>query len=173
MTRSTIPSVESCTISRAAVETPPAHDKNDTPRVLESRRFGRLEVWPDKIILFPAGVIGFEEFHEYVLVQPDGLEPLSFLVACDNPDVAFPILPGELCLAGYAPTIPADALEMVGAGAGGEMDILAICATAPDTGTLHANLRGPVVVNPSTRLACQVALHDGDYSLRHLLGSGS
>jgi flagellar assembly factor FliW len=150
----------------------PVLDRKGGARILESRRFGRLEVGPDRIIAFPAGLIGFEELHEYVLVQPDGLEPLSFLVACDNPDVAFPVLPGELCLAGYAPEIPTVARETVAAGPVDHVDILAICATAPDTGTLHANLRGPVVVNPATRLACQVVLHESAYSLRHLLGAG-
>lgn len=142
-----------------------------TPRALETRRFGPLEIWPDKVITLPAGLIGFEELREYVLVQPDGLEPLSFLVACENPEVAFPVLPGEMCLAGYAPSIPADAMTAVGAGSGEPIEILAICTTAPDTGTLHANLRGPVVVNPRTRLAYQVVLHDSPYSLRHLLGA--
>ncbi len=155
---------------------PPGASRADAgktaPRVLESRRFGPLEVWPEKVLTFPAGLIGFEEFREYVLVQPDGLEPLSFLVACDNPEVAFPVLPGELCLPGYAPDIPAATLDTIAAGPGGRHEILAICSTAPDTGTLHANLRGPVVVNPEKRLACQVVLHDSPYSLRHLLGAG-
>lgn len=151
---------------------PPETDREMGPRLIESRRFGPLEVWPDKVITFPMGLIGFEEFRQYVLVAPEGLEPLSFLVALDDPDVAFPVLPGELCLPGYAPTIPSETLDIIGGGPGGHVEILAICATAPDTGTLHANLRGPVVVNPATRTACQAVLHDGNYSLRHLLGAG-
>jgi flagellar assembly factor FliW len=156
---------------RTAVDAPGGEPDDEAPRVVRSRRFGHLEVRPDKIITFPTGLIGFEEYHEYILVQPDGLEPLSFLVACDNPEVAFPILAADLCSAGYAPTIPGDALDTVGAGAGEHVDILAICTTAPDTGTLHANLRGPVVVNTAAQLACQVVLHDSNYSLRHLLGA--
>jgi flagellar assembly factor FliW len=140
-------------------------------RVLENRRFGRLAVHPEQIVSFPAGLLGFEELHEYVLVAPEGLEPISFLVAMDDPDVAFPILPATLCMAGYAPSIPPDALETIGAGPEEHLELLAICTSAPDTGTLHANLRGPVVVNPATRKACQAVLHDTTYSLRHLLGA--
>lgn len=143
-----------------------------TPRILESRRFGPLDVRPETVIRCPTGLLGFEEFHEYILVQPDGLEPLSFLVACENPDVAFPVLAGELCQPGYAPPIPTHALETVAAATSGELEILVVCTVAPDTGTLHANLRGPVVLNPTSRLACQVVLDDGRYNLRHLLGSG-
>lgn len=142
------------------------------PRILETPRFGPLHVRPDAVIRCPAGLLGFEELHEYILVQPDGLEPLSFLVACENSDIAFPVLAGTLCQPGYAPVIPAHILETVGAATSQEVELLAICTMAPDTGTLHANLRGPVVLNPATRLACQVALDDSTYSLRHLLGAG-
>jgi flagellar assembly factor FliW len=148
------------------------HGIEATPRVLDSRRFGPLEVRPEAVIRCPSGLLGFEEIREYILVQPDGLEPLSFLVACENPDVAFPVLAGELCQPGYAPAIPTHVLETVGAATRQELEILAICTMAPDTGTLHANLRGPVVLNPTSRLACQVALDDSAYSLRHLLGGG-
>jgi flagellar assembly factor FliW len=172
MTRSAAASVESCSAPRDPVDASGAHCTKDAPRILESRRFGRLEVWPDKIISFPTGVIGFEDYHEYVLVQPAGLEPLSFLVAYENPEVAFPVLPAELCQAGYAPEIPPAVLEGLGLGPTGPFELLAICTTAPDTGTLHANLRGPVIVNPAARIAGQVVLHDNAYSLRHLLGAG-
>ena len=140
-------------------------------RVLESRRFGSLEIQPENLVTFPTGLLGFEEFHEYLRVEPEALAPLMFLVACDDPEVAFPILPGVLCLASYAPAIPPEALKTIGADEGGFLEVLAICGLAPDTGTLHANLQGPVVINPETRLGCQVVLHDSPYSLRHLLGA--
>jgi flagellar assembly factor FliW len=168
----THPAVEPRAIPGSAVAGARDPQGTGVPRVVESRRFGRLEIRPEAVIRFPAGLLGFEEFREYVLVQPDGLEPLSFLVACENPDLAFPVLAGELCHAGYAPTIPTHVLEAVGAAASRELEILVVCGMAPDTGTLHANLRGPVVLNPASRLACQVVLDDGAYSLRHLLGAG-
>jgi flagellar assembly factor FliW len=148
---------------------PPTHT-TPPPTVLESRRFGSLEVQADRIVTFPAGLLGFEEFHDYLRVAPEALAPLTFLVACEDPDVAFPVLPCTLCLADYAPKLPPEALAAVGVREGDGLEVLAICALAPDTGTLHANLQGPVLINPVERLGCQVVLHDSPYSLRHLLG---
>ncbi len=141
------------------------------PRVLESRRFGRLEVLPDQLVTFPVGFLGFEEFHQYLRVAPEGLEPLAFLVACDDPEVAFPVLPVTLCLPGYSATFPPEGLAAIGASSADGLEVLAICSLAADTGTLHANLKGPILVNPDTRLGCQVVLHESPYSLRHLLGA--
>jgi flagellar assembly factor FliW len=172
MTRPAVPAVEFRAVSGSGIGAKRPARTTGPPPVVESRRFGRLEMRPETVITCSSGLLGFEEFREYVLVQPDGLEPLSFLVACRNTDVAFPVVAAALCQPGYAPVIPAHALETVGAASDQEIEILAICTMAPDTGTLHANLRGPVVLNPTRRLACQVVLDDGAFSLRHLVGAG-
>ncbi len=141
------------------------------PRVVESRRFGRLEVYSEQVVLFPHGLLGFEELQEFCVLAHPPLQPLIFLVALDVPDVAFPILPARACLSDYAPTIPLDALDAVGAASVEDINLFAICAVAPDTMTLHANLRGPLLINPHTRRGHQAVLHDSPYSLRHLLGA--
>jgi flagellar assembly factor FliW len=141
------------------------------PRVFESRRFGRLNATPEQRLRFPQGLLGFEEYTEFLLVSPEALQPLSFLVACADPEVAFPILPAGLCQADYAPAFPPEALQAIEAAAEDRIEVLVICSLAQDTHTLHANLRGPVLLNATRRLALQVVLHDSSYSLRHLLGA--
>jgi flagellar assembly factor FliW len=145
---------------------PPNH------RIQRSRRFGPLEIFPERIVRFPAGLLGFEELTEYLHVAPEALEPLTFLVALEDPEVAFPVLPANLCLSDYAPPLPSEALALIGLNPDEEPEVLVICSLAPDTGTLHANLQGPLVINCAMRVGCQVVLHDSQYNLRHLLGAG-
>ena len=164
-------SADTCPVVSFAVDTSPEVRAGGAPRILESRRFGRLEVFPDQVLTFSEGLLGFEELHEFCVVAPEALQPLSFLVSCDDPGVAFPVLPARMCLAEYAPSISPHAREAVEAQPGQPLEILAICAVAQDTLTLHANLRGPVLINPARRLGFQVVLHDSPYSLRHLLGA--
>jgi flagellar assembly factor FliW len=141
------------------------------PRVLTSRRFGRLEVVPDHVVTFPGGLLGFEEFHTYLRVAPEALEPLTFLVACNDPEVAFPVFPATLCLPDYGPAFPPEALAAVEGGPGDPLEVLVILSLDAEIGTLHANLRGPLLINPTTRIGCQVVMHDATYSLRHLVGA--
>jgi flagellar assembly factor FliW len=171
MTPTAASSVDTCTVVSFASNAAPEAPTSDAPRILESRRFGRLEVSADQVLTLSAGLLGFEELREFCVVAPEALQPLTFLVSCDDPGVAFPVLPARMCLADYAPTIPPDAREAVQAEPGQALEILAICAVAQDTLTLHANLRGPVLINPARRLGYQVVLHDSPYSLRHLLGA--
>jgi flagellar assembly factor FliW len=142
------------------------------PLVIESRRFGRLEYQPDALVEFPSGLLGFEELRQYARVSPEALQPLAFLVSLEDPEVAFPVLPAAWAPPDYAPALPADALHVVGAAAGDPIELLLIVSVAPDTGTLHANLRGPVLINPATRNGCQIVLHNSSHSLRHILTPG-
>jgi flagellar assembly factor FliW len=171
MTPITASSADTCPVVSFAVNTSPETRAGSAPRILESRRFGRLEVFPDEVLTFSSGLLGFEELREFCVVAPEALLPLTFLVSCDDPGVAFPVLPARMCRSDYAPTIPPDAREAVEADPGQALEILAICAVAQDTLTLHANLRGPLLINPARRLGFQVVLHDSPYSLRHLLGA--
>jgi len=151
---------------------PDAPSSAAIPRVLQSQRFGPLQVPPDRLYQFPAGLLGFEEFTEYLLHAPELLHPIRFLVACGDPDLAFPVLSAAVCAPDYAPPLPAEVWPLIGAQTEDRLELLAVLTLDPETATLHANLRGPVVINPATRRGCQVVLHDSPYSLRHLLSVG-
>ena len=148
---------------------PPDAPSTSAPRILQSQRFGPLEAPPDRLFHFPAGLLGFEEYTEYLLHAPETLYPIRFLVACGDPELAFPILSAVLCTADYAPPLPPEVWSLLGAGTEDLLEVLAVLTLDPETATLYANLRGPVVINPATKRGCQVVLHDSPYSLRHLL----
>ena len=151
---------------------PDAPSGTASPRILQCQQFGPLEAPPDRLFNFPAGLLGFEEFTEYLLHAPESLYPIRFLVACGDPGIAFPVLSAVLCTPDYAPPLPPDVWSLLGARTEDRLEILAVLTLDPDTATLHANLRGPVVINPATRRGCQVVLHDSPYGLRHLLSVG-
>ena len=132
MTHAADISAETCTIVTFGSGPSDVARDHPTPRVLDSRRFGRMEVAEDQVLTVPAGLLGFEEYVEYCLLAPEALYPLMFLVVCDNPEVTFPVLPARMCLAEYAPALPQESLEAIGAHAGEPVEILAICALAQD-----------------------------------------
>jgi flagellar assembly factor FliW len=151
---------------------PDASSRTASARVLQSRRFGPLEAPPDRLVHFPDGLLGFEEYTDYLLHAPEVLHPIRFLVACGDPELAFPVLPAALCTPDYVPLLPPEVWSLLGARAEEQLELLAVLTLDPETATLHANLRGPVVINPATRRGCQVVLHDSPYSLRYLLSVG-
>ncbi|HYL81272.1 MAG TPA: flagellar assembly protein FliW [Candidatus Acidoferrum sp.] len=142
------------------------------PATLESRRFGSVPVTEEDIVRFAEGLPGFEELREFLFVRPEDLAPVQFLVSCENPEICFPILAVQLCLPGYAPRLDPAQLEALGVADPAAVEWHAILTFHQECEGLTANLRAPVLINPSRRIGRQVTLTDSTYSLRHSLVGG-
>jgi flagellar assembly factor FliW len=142
------------------------------PSTLESRRFGTVQVTEEAVVRFPEGLPGFEEYREFLLLSPPGLEPVQFLVSCGDPEISFPILAAPLCLEGYAPELESSALQALGAPEASALAIYVILTFHHDCERVTANLRAPVLINSMARIGRQVTLMDSTHSLRHALVGG-
>jgi flagellar assembly factor FliW len=139
---------------------------------LESRRFGTMQVTEEAVVRFPEGLPGFEELREFLLLSPPGLEPVQFLVSCGDPEISFPILAAHLCLDGYTPELDSSALQAMGVPESSVLAIYAILTFHHECERVTANLRAPVLINPTARIGRQVTLLDCTHSLRHALVGG-
>ena len=57
--------------------------------IIETSRFGQLEVDAERLIEFPEGVLGFPDQHEYALIQTGQNSGFYWLQALSSPDLAF------------------------------------------------------------------------------------
>jgi flagellar assembly factor FliW len=134
-----------------------------------SSRFGQLNIDDDKVLTFPAGLLGFPESRRYVLLDHDTEAPFKWLQSLDEPAVAFVIIDPDLLLADYRIEVSGEAMAEVH---GSEADELstAVILTIPsdDPGRMTANLRGPLLMNQHTKLCKQLVLSD-EYPTRHPL----
>lgn len=135
-----------------------------------SSRFGVLEIDEGRVLTFPSGVLGFPESRRYVMLDHDTEAPFKWLQSLDEPALAFVIMDPDL-FAGeeYRVDVTEDALAEI-QGKSGEAFSIAVILTIPsdDPGRVTANLRGPLLMNPRTRLCKQLVLSD-DYPTRHPL----
>jgi len=136
---------------------------------LLTTRFGTVEV-PDKdVLFFSLGVLGFPEVRRYVMLDHGRNTPLKWLQAVDKPELAFPIVPATDVVQDYHISVAPDDLVALGKDSTAELQafvILTIPNGAPERTT--ANLKAPIVMNPTTHLARQV-LVEQDYPIRYPL----
>lgn len=132
-----------------------------------STRFGPFEVRGESLLTFPSGVLGFPEWTSYVMLDHDTDAPFKWLQCTEEPSLAFVIIDPVLFNANYQITISPEALMEV---QGSETDELALVVilTIPsdDPSAMTANLRGPLLMNPRTRLCKQLVLSE-DYPTRY------
>jgi flagellar assembly factor FliW len=136
---------------------------------LLTTRFGTVEV-PDKdVLFFSSGVLGFPEIRRYVMLDHGRNTPLKWLQAVDKPELAFPMVPATDLMEDYHITVAPEDLAALGKDSTAELQafvILTIPNGAPERTT--ANLKAPIVMNPTTHLARQV-LVEQDYPIRYPL----
>jgi flagellar assembly factor FliW len=112
-----------------------------------------------QVIQFPAGVPGFEDAHDFVLVEwGDAGSPFTVLRSVDVEGLEFLVAAPVVLFPDYAPELDdgcADALMLTRAEDALVLVIVTVTDRAEDA---TANLLAPIVVNVHTNIAAQVVL---------------
>lgn len=142
-------------------------------RAIETTRFGTVRFEEREVIEFPAGLPGFEEVHEFLLIEAEESVPLKFLQSVQQPSLSFVCAPMNLVVSSYEGALARADRELLamptdGAAQGTILEWLAIlCFSRPDAPT--ANLLGPLVLRRDVGLGVQSIREDMRYSARQLL----
>ena len=121
----------------------------------ETSRFGSLEVAEDKLIEFPAGLLGFPDVKRYVLLDYEET-PVKWLQAIDDPHVAFIVMDPTLLVQDYVINLDVamrQALELET-----EEDLAVLAIVRVEEGKVLANLKGPLLFNSRLKIGLQAVL---------------
>jgi flagellar assembly factor FliW len=135
--------------------------------IIQTSRFGSLEVDGRRLISFPKGILGFPSNKEYALIQTGENSAFYWLQAVDRPELAFVVCDPRLFVPDYRIPIKADDLAEMGLGTVEEAQVFVIVNRVGDE--LTGNLQGPLVINVPTRVGYQLVLSDRRYSTRQSL----
>jgi len=122
------------------------------------------------VVEFPSGIPGFESHRRFVLIASAELSPLGCLKAVDASDVSFLVLDPRLLFFNYDLTLSEFERARIGADADEPLLWLAIVTITEKEAT--ANLRAPVVINPSKMIGCQLIRDNDQYPVRFAINLG-
>jgi len=140
----------------------------------QTRYFGVMEYSDDSIIRVPGGIPGFENEHEFILIDQPSHRPLVFFQSLHTPPLCFLALPVQSVDRSYQLRVSAEDLELLELDPsrqpkiGEEVMCLSFIASGEDH-ALSANLLSPIVINVRTRVALQAIQTECHYSHRHPL----
>ena len=135
--------------------------------MIETSRFGRLEVDEQRLITFPEGILGFPNNTVYALVQTGEDSGFYWLQAVDRPELAFVVCDPRLFVADFRVPIRREEVNSLGLEDPAGAQVFVIVNKVDDL--LTGNLQGPLVINVDTREGKQLVLSDKRYSTRHPL----
>ena len=120
-------------------------------------------------VRLPAGLLGFEQFKEYLLIANPAEEPFRWLQVKENPSLAFVVVEPFLVAPEYRPDIPDSDAEFLGI-TSPDHAVLYNIVTVHGADRATVNLKGPVVINRNTGVGKQVIIGNAaQYSVQHPL----
>ena len=118
-------------------------------------RFGDLQVEDQHIINLPSGLIGIPG-DQWVLITREPESPFLWLQSLDNGDLALPVVQPEVFLPSYSLQLAEEQLQEIGLQDGHEVEVLCIVKAVEELPDFKINLRGPLIIDSSTRTGAQV-----------------
>jgi len=126
-------------------------------------------VAPGNQVRLPTGILGFEQFNNYVLLANPAEMPFAWLRVADSASLAFVVINPFIAMPDYAPDIPQPDVEFLDLKEPADALLFSIVTLrGPNRATL--NLKGPLVINRHTRIGKQVIIANANnYSVEHPL----
>lgn len=135
--------------------------------IINTSRFGQLEVDENRLITFDEGILGFPDHALYALIQTGEGSGFYWLQSTETADLAFVVCDPRLFVADYQVPVKLEELQTIGLSDPGKSQVFVIVNKVNDL--LTGNFQGPLVVNVENRRGRQLVLSDKRYSTRHPL----
>ena len=132
--------------------------------LIQTSRFGQVEVDQARVIHFERGVLGFPKYHDYVLIDAGEDSYFWWLQSVELPDLAFVVTDPSLFVPTYRVPIRPEQMIELGINTIDQAQVFVIVNKRGST--LTGNLQGPLVVNVKTREAQQLVLSDRRFTTR-------
>lgn len=122
-------------------------------------------------ITFPEGIIGLEEYRNFLLLDLPEQEQFKMLQSKDDDTFGLVITSPFWFNPNYSFKVPDNYVSQLGDTT--NMDVFVVVTLASNPQDVTANLLGPIVINKQTGKGYQVLASDAEYSTRHKLCSSS
>lgn len=123
---------------------------------IATSRFGQIDINPSEIVEFPEGLLGFDEFHRYVILNTDDGSPFRWLQCVDDGDLAFVIIEPLSFMFEYDLDIPDADQQFLGLHKPEDVVLYAVVSIPENPRDMTANLQGPLLIHATTRKGRQI-----------------
>ena len=128
-----------------------------------------IEINSRDIIHFPDGLIGFEEYTDFIIFDLKGCPPFKSMLSVREGGPDFVVLEPLGIFKDYALYVAGAPLAFTDLGNPGDQALLSIVTLSERPEEITVNLRGPIFLNFTTRRARQVIISDDRFQTREPL----
>ena len=126
-------------------------------------RFGEIEYDPDNTLLFPEGLVGFEDLREFIVMPNEKEGPLFWIQSIEDPQIAFILTDPTSFYYDYRVVPDGREREKLGIDESGDCLIVSVVSVSSER-EITLNLAAPILFAPETNRALQVILEGTNFS---------
>ncbi|MBO7747231.1 flagellar assembly protein FliW [Paenibacillus sp. MWE-103] len=138
--------------------------------ILQTTRFGQIEIEDHQWIVFPSGIPGFPQHKRYTLVSIED-SPFYVLQSVEEGSLSFIVTSPFDFFPDYEFELESNMLHELGQPSPEQVRVLNIVTVKDKLEEATANLAAPIVWNTANRQAAQVILQHTSYRTKHALFS--
>jgi len=142
----------------ASPEKAPPGRRNLLFMQIATTHFGPVDIEIDDILVFPRGLVAFEDCRHWVLLADEDNPALAWLQSVSRTEVALPVVSPRRFLADYSVHVGRGQLMPLEFSQFDQAYVLAIVSESD--GDLTLNLKAPLIINLDRRLGRQVITTD-------------
>ncbi len=137
--------------------------------LINSKRFGSLEILEDKIIRMQKPILGFEGHDSYCLVEQKEFLPFMWLQSINDPEIAFIVVNPVLFFSDYKIRIHSKEVADLGVESPEDVETYVIVTIPKNPKDMSVNLQGPILINTENNRAKQLVLVNSEWQVHHPL----
>ncbi len=134
---------------------------------VQTSRFGKVSIAEDRVLTFPKGLLGFQQYMKYCLLQPNEDACFFWLQSMDDPNLAFVVTDPSQFFPDYSVPVRQEQMEELHIRSIDESQVFVIVNKVGES--LTGNLQGPLIVNVRERIGEQFVLAEKKWTTRHEL----
>ena len=138
--------------------------KGGPSMLIQTTQFGTVEFQPEDVLLFPRGLIGYEECRHWILTGDAENAALAWLISLSQPNLALAVVSPRRFVSDYQLRLQKRELEELDTSSLADAHVLVVVSLHDEM--LTVNLRAPIVVNLECRIGKQVMTVD-EQPLQH------
>ncbi len=137
---------------------------------IKTKIFGKLNISEEQVIKFSNGLLGFEDYRDFVFLKLPQSEKMYWLQSVREPALGFLAVDPFSFFTGYSVNLTQAVREELAIKKAREVNIYCLVTLPADRkSSITVNLKGPLVINTANNRGKQLVLDDERYSTRQPL----
>lgn len=137
---------------------------------IETLQFGEIDIDEKDIISFNEGLLAFEEYKKFIIIDNFDEElPFKTLQSLNEPELSFIIMNPFVFRKDYDFTLSESNIEKLKLESEDDVLVYSLVVIPQEITKMTANLSGPIIINNKTKLAKQIILDNKKYKTKHYI----